>query len=288
MAFTPLTGKVDGDKFTTAMWTNLKDNFDALYPGHIICTSSTRPSTPAEGQMVYETDTDSVVVWNGTVWDTVYPIVPAGTMTQFAGASAPTGYLLCNGDPVSRTTYSRLYTALGGSGSPYGQGNGSTTFNVPDLRGRAPVGAGTGAQNGASGTGAISLGTSLSIRARGEWFGGESHSLSESEIPAHNHTATVSDSGHGHTVNQSNAGGHTSTNVHPSGSNTNGGTFGYYMVNHSNQFGTLGQSAIGDHGHSVSVNTNTTGVTVSIANKGGGGSHNNVQPSLVVNYIIKF
>lgn len=62
-------------------------------------------------------------------------VTPVGSVTAFAGAAAPTGWLECNGDAVSRTTYAALYTALGGASSPYGQGNGTTTFNVPDLRG---------------------------------------------------------------------------------------------------------------------------------------------------------
>lgn len=56
----------------------------------------------------------------------------AGIVTAFAGAVAPTGYLLCNGQAVSRTAYSRLFGVIGTS---YGAGDGSTTFNVPDLRG---------------------------------------------------------------------------------------------------------------------------------------------------------
>lgn len=65
---------------------------------------------------------------------------PAGAVIFFAGAAAPTGWLLCNGQAVSRTTYAALFAAIG---VVYGVGNGSTTFNVPDLRGRVPVGVGT-------------------------------------------------------------------------------------------------------------------------------------------------
>ena len=57
---------------------------------------------------------------------------PAGTVIQFAGSSAPTGYLKANGNAVSRTTYAALFAAIG---TTYGAGDGSTTFNVPDLRG---------------------------------------------------------------------------------------------------------------------------------------------------------
>lgn len=60
-------------------------------------------------------------------------LVPAGTMVHFAGKSIPTGWLLCNGAAVSRTTYARLYSAIG---TTWGTGDGSTTFNLPNTNGR--------------------------------------------------------------------------------------------------------------------------------------------------------
>ena len=64
-------------------------------------------------------------------------LVPAGAISIFAGSSAPTGYLICNGDAVSRTTYASLFAVIG---TTYGSGNGSTTFNLPNLKGRVVVG----------------------------------------------------------------------------------------------------------------------------------------------------
>lgn len=64
-------------------------------------------------------------------------INPSGTIQMWGGATAPTGYLLCDGSAVSRSTYADLFAAIGTS---YGAGDGSTTFNVPDLRGRVGVG----------------------------------------------------------------------------------------------------------------------------------------------------
>lgn len=66
---------------------------------------------------------------------------PPGTVIPYAGATIPSGWLRCNGQTVSRTTYARLFAVLG---TTFGAGDGSTTFAVPDLRGRFPVGAGTG------------------------------------------------------------------------------------------------------------------------------------------------
>lgn len=68
--------------------------------------------------------------------------VPTGSMQMFAGASAPTGYLICDGAAVSRTTYANLFAVLG---TAWGEGDGSTTFHLPDMRGRVPRGVDSGA-----------------------------------------------------------------------------------------------------------------------------------------------
>lgn len=65
--------------------------------------------------------------------DWLRSVVPSGTVIAFAGATAPSGWLLCNGSAISRTTYSALFTAIG---SAHGSGDGSTTFHLPDYRGR--------------------------------------------------------------------------------------------------------------------------------------------------------
>ena len=91
--------------------------------------------------------------------------MPAGVITQFAGSTAPTGWLLCNGNAVSRTTYSALFTAIG---TTYGTGNGSTTFNLPNFQGRVPVGSNTTYALGSSG-------------------GEATHTLTVDEMPTHNH-----------------------------------------------------------------------------------------------------
>ena len=72
--------------------------------------------------------------YNGTAWVTqagATAPLPSGMLTPFAGATAPDGWLLSDGSAVNRTTYSALFTAIG---TTYGAGDGSTTFNLPDLR----------------------------------------------------------------------------------------------------------------------------------------------------------
>ena len=65
-------------------------------------------------------------------------IVPPGMLAPYAGKTAPEGWLLCDGSAVSRTAYAALFAVIG---TTYGAGNGSTTFTLPDLRGRVAAGA---------------------------------------------------------------------------------------------------------------------------------------------------
>ncbi len=65
------------------------------------------------------------------------PVMPVGCVIPFAGAAAPTGWLLCQGQAISRTTYAQLFSVIG---TTYGSGDGKTTFNLPDMRGRVAVG----------------------------------------------------------------------------------------------------------------------------------------------------
>jgi len=146
---------------------------------------------------------------------------PSGAILQFAGSSAPANWLLCDGALVSRTTYSALFGVIG---TNYGAGDGSTTFKLPDMRGRVPIGAGQG--------------TSLTNRVIAATGGAETHTLSENEMPSHTHTIDV-------------------------GTNT---AF-------DNQ--------------SVFPAINTVLGTDATNSTGGDAPHNNMQPFLVVNHIIK-
>lgn len=109
-------------------------------------------------------------------------IIPTGTIFAYGGSSAPTDWLLCNGAAIDRTTYADLFAIIGTS---YGVGDGSTTFNVPDLLGRTIVGAGSG--------------SGLTTRARGDEGGEETHQLTIAEMPAHTHSAHGTSAGSSHT-----------------------------------------------------------------------------------------
>ena len=99
---------------------------------------STQPPSPTFGSLWFHTTVQMLKVWDGTAWMDSYPTpasqVPVGTVHQWAGSdtAVPSGFLLCNGAAVSRTAYGTLFGILGIS---YGAGDGSTTFNLPDMRG---------------------------------------------------------------------------------------------------------------------------------------------------------
>lgn len=86
---------------------------------------------------------------------TLTSAAPIGTRIMFDGASAPDDYLLCDGSAISRTTYSDLYDVIG---TTFGSGDGSTTFNVPDLQGVSPKGVGNATISGRTKTGPSALG----------------------------------------------------------------------------------------------------------------------------------
>jgi microcystin-dependent protein len=116
----------------------------------------------------------NVLTSDGSGWVSSAPTyVPTGGMMMWGTASAPTGYLLCNGAAVSRSTYSALFAVVG---TAFGSGDGSTTFNLPDFRDRFPVGAGT----------------TYSANSTG--------GSKDAIVVSHTHTATVSDPGHVHLI----------------------------------------------------------------------------------------
>ena len=103
------------------------------------------------------------------------PLMPSGAVLDFAGSVAPVGFLLCDGAAVGRSTYSSLFAAVG---TVYGAGNGSTTFNLPNLNGRTSIGTGTY-------TDAVSGAITRSI---GQVVGAEAHILTVPQMPSHTHT----------------------------------------------------------------------------------------------------
>lgn len=169
---------------------------------------------------VYAVDTSSAIS------------LPPGMIIPYAGPTEPNGWLFCYGQNVSRTSYSSLFSVIG---TTYGVGDGSTTFNLPDLRGRVPI-----AKDNMGGSSANRV-VAVAADTLGGSGGAETHTLAIGEIPSHDHRVVAS----GNVANSS------LTNQVSNGSG--GGTW----------------------------SAPQTGAT------GGSGSHNNMQPYLAINYLIK-
>lgn len=160
--------------------------------------------------------------------------VPTGCILDYGGTTAPSGYVLCYGQAISRTTYAALFAILG---TTYGSGDGSTTFNVPDLRGR--VSAGKDDMGGTSADRLTDQSGGVDGDTLGDTGGSETHTLTEAELAVHDHLLW-------RTTN-----------------NTIGG---------SNSL----------------VNANMTGNQDTMTDEAGGDQpHNNVQPTIILNKIIK-
>jgi microcystin-dependent protein len=173
--------------------------------------------------------------------------LPPASVISSASSVVPSGFLLCNGQEVSRTTYSALFAAIG---TAFGAGNGSTTFNVPDLRGRVIAGL-----DNMGGTPASRL-TTFSATTVGAAGGADKHTLTTGELAVHNHGVT--DPGHGHSYQD--------------GYNDGSGGFG------------LG-SGVATVDHARTTSSASTGITIN--NAGSGTAHNNTQPTMVFYFYIK-
>jgi microcystin-dependent protein len=172
-----------------------------------------------------------------------------GQIQPFGFNFAPRGWAKCDGQLLPISSNSALFSLLG---TTYG-GDGRTTFGLPDLRGRVPMHAGSG--------------PGLSTRQIGQKSGAENVTLTESQMPAHNHGGTVEVTG---TV-QCNPG---DGNADSPAGNT------IAKVARTNQFISAGPSSpMHDNTVTASGNFNTS-------NAGGSQPHNNMQPFLVVNYCI--
>lgn len=106
-------------------------------------------------------------------------LVPSGTILMWAGTVVPEGWLLCDGSAVSRTTYSDLFSVIS---TTYGNGDGAATFNLPDLRGRFPLG-----KDNMGGSSANRV-TATEADSLGQGSGEEKHTLTIAEMPSHTHT----------------------------------------------------------------------------------------------------
>jgi microcystin-dependent protein len=220
--------------------------------------------------------------------------LPPGTIIPSAVANPSSGFLFCDGSQVSRSVYAALYAAIS---TLYGPGDGSTTFNVPDLRGRSPIGAGAG--------------PNLTNRALASRGGEETHTLVTAEMPYHTHTPT--DNGHSHPVNEPYHSHSVSQTPHNHTLHDPGHVHNYIYGDISPNQGLtsagpppwynnyVGQTVIAGTGiyldpanANISIVQTKIGITIAgayssinIPAVGGSGPHNNMQPYIAINYFIK-
>ncbi|WP_049777030.1 tail fiber protein [Paludibacter propionicigenes] len=178
---------------------------------HLYCTIGTTR---------YQLDQQNSISGEIKIW--------AGTTTA---TTLPAGWLVCDGSAISRTTYANLFLVLG---TTYGAGDGSTTFNLPNLKGRVPVGYD---------------GSQTEFNALNKTGGEKTHTLTIAEMPSHNH--------------YNGNGGYNVLLSYGGGANTTDG-----LDN------TGGEPDVHNFGYEQ--------------NAGGGQAHNNLQPYIVLNYIIKY
>lgn len=249
----------------------------------------------------------------GVAWKQV---VPPGVIQQYAGTTAPAGYLMCNGASFSSNTYGALATVVGDT---YGTHSG-TTYYLPDLRGKVPVGkavSGTFANlNGQGGAETVSLSEAQmpphthGMSAHTHGMGNHRHSIAH----GHGHNITTSDSGHDHPAstpltNNNDASGYFYTRRGTAGPNYDWTSTNLVRWDAYQYPGTSTASAnvsisggvtssadksgtpIAQTTNNANNNTdapNGTGLTASAGGTAGTVvAHNNLQPYIVLNYIIK-
>ena len=207
-------------------------------------------------------------------------------MMSYVPNPLPSGWLECNGSNISRTTYAALFALIG---TRYGSQH-ETTFTLPNLRRRVPVG--FGGPDGSPLTNEV-----------GDTGGAETITLTEAQLPPHNHQSrltisTIADHTHSPgdlTTNETGDHHHDGRVVTwPSGSGHTGlepsltRIFGGYPSDPDNRFRRNTESA-GDHTHAVTghtANTDSHDHTTTVSSVGGDTAHNNLQPSLVIYYMI--
>jgi microcystin-dependent protein len=211
------------------------------------------PSSPVTGQIWIDSDASaSVINTNDFLLKADFDLqsIPIGGVTQYAGATSPSAnWAICDGTAVSRTTYATLFARIG---TTYGVGNGTTTFNLPNVKGKVIAGLDS---------------TQTEFDALAETGGAKTHTLTSAEMPSHTHIQNA----HGHVVSANSFAGDLEITMGPVGGDGN-----KYSVSDS----------IND-ASSTTANIYARNTTATNQNTGSGGAHNNLQPYIVMNYLIR-
>lgn len=183
--------------------------------------------------------------------------VMIGGLVPFAGSAPPnSSFVFPYGQNISRTAYATLFSIVG---TTYGSGDGSTTYGLPDLRGRGIIGLDT--MGGAAAGRVTAAGSGVDGTTRGATGGAQSKTLSIVEMPAHVHPNTLSDPGHSHSTNGL------------SGVVSGGAT----SFGNNNNINTAG----------IVVNASTTGITINNNSAGNGAPFGILQPSMILPILLR-
>jgi microcystin-dependent protein len=231
---------------------NTLDANDNKVVNAILDPRNSDPAVLTAGKVWFRTDLKQLCFYDGTAVQRISltalaGTAPVGQIAQFGGAAAPAGWVLCDGSAVSRAAYPDLFAVIG---TAFGAGDGATTFNVPNFNGRTPVGVGTATATGAT------------AHTLGQLGGEEKHTLIVAELAPHSHGSVTGNDSPDHS-HQQNADGTIGYNMNPGG-------------------GTLVPI-----GGTTPTGGASTRHTHPIAADGGGQPHENMQPYVGVNFIIK-
>jgi microcystin-dependent protein len=254
----PINGAVSGDYTYDATKGAWRKN--AALPVSVT-HSDVAPSNPREGDQWWKSDEGTLFTYyndgNSSQWVESTNVIanvepnpiPAGAMMAWGSDAIPSNWLLCDGSAVSRSTYASLFSAIG---TQYGSGDGTTTFNLPDIKGKTIVGKDSG---------------QTEFNTLVETGGAKTHTLTTAEMPSHTHTQNA----HTHTQD---------AHSHNIGSAADiSSTTGAGNVFAGSTGSIISGTATATNQNTTATNQNTTATN---QNTGGGGAHNNLQPYIVV------
>ncbi len=215
-------------------------------------------------------------------------LTPSGIINMFGGVTAPDGWLLCNGDAVSRENFASLFEAIG---TAYGTGDGSTTFNVPDLELKFARGAGSGSAVGEATTTnthghTVESGNHAHTHGISHTHGSGNYGGNTGNSGNHSHSTNTNATGSGNTLG-------VSANVNRGAGNliTPGSGHVHDRGNHNH---TINEGGSGDHSHNSNVGGNSGGSSNSNTGSASDTSHSHnstttahIPAYVSVNYIIK-
>lgn len=243
-------------------------------------TSAVSHSSGATVKMLVSKASFQALTYGGAIQDsailrrhiTAVEKIPTGSIQAFVATTPPTGWLLCDGTAVSRATYATLFALIS---TTYGAGDTTTTFNLPNLKGKVIVGVDA---------------SQTEFDAIAETGGEKTHVLTTGELATHTHvqdahthtqaahTHTVTDPGHTHYLN--NVEVRNNNNFTGVGENPLNARDGYNtsVVSMSSTTGVTNQNTTATNNNATATNQNAGSST----------AHNNLQPYIALEYIIKY